>query len=93
VVYRKALLRELSLRGLATQTEVEIQIVYKEFSAGKHRIDIVVGDTVILELKAVSALEDIHTAQALSYLKATGLRLALILNFGGPALVWKRVIR
>jgi GxxExxY protein len=91
-IYRKALLHELSLRGLSAQTEIEIHIPYKNFSAGKHRLDLVVEQHVVGELKAVSALADIHTAQALSYLKATGLKVALVMNFGGSTLVWKRLI-
>jgi GxxExxY protein len=62
-IYRKALLHELSLRGLSAQTEVEIHIPYKNLSAGKHRLDLVVEQQVVVELKAVSALADLHTAK------------------------------
>jgi len=74
VIYRNALLHELSLRGLSAQTEVEIHIPYKGILSGKHRLDLIIDQRVVVELKAVSALADIHTAQALSYLKAAGLR-------------------
>jgi GxxExxY protein len=57
-----------------------------------HRLDLVVGDEIILELKAVKALEDIHFAQLRSYLKATGLKVGLLLNFNAPTLLIKRVV-
>jgi len=92
MIYRRALLHELSLRGLSGQTEVEIHVPYKHISAGKHRLDLIVEQQVVVELKAIATLSDIHTAQALSYLKATGLKVAIVVNFGGPTLVWKRLI-
>ena len=92
-IYKNALLCELSLRGLSTQTEVEARICYKNSAIGRHRLDIVVENAVIVELKAVTSLNDLHTAQALSYLTATNLELALILNFGVSSLVWKRLIK
>ena len=92
-IYKHALLHELRLRGLETKTEVEVHIFYKDHHIGKHRLDLLVGDTVIVEIKGVSAINDVHIAQALSYLKATNLELALILNFGGSSLSWKRLIK
>ena len=92
-IYKHALLHELSLRGLRAKTELEIHIGYKNQSIGKHRLDIIVEDTVVVELKAANTIAEIHVAQALSYLKATDLELALILNFGKPSLVWKRLIK
>ena len=56
-------------------------------------MDIIVSDLVIVELKAVAAINDLHIAQAISYLTATQLEVALVLNFGGTSLSWKRVIR
>jgi hypothetical protein len=58
--------------------------LYKGQEVGEGRIDVLVGSLVVLELKALPALDRIHTAQRLSYLKATGLRLGLLLNFGQP---------
>src|SRR5262245_58389327 len=92
-IYKQSLLHELGLRGLQTKTEVEVHISYKERRIGKHRLELLVGDTVIVEIKGVSAINDIHIAQTLSYLKATNLELALILNFGGSSLSWKRLIK
>jgi GxxExxY protein len=93
VIYRNALLHELGLRSVSAQTEVEIHIPYKAMSVGKHRLDLVIENQVIVELKAVAALSEVHTAQALSYLKATGLEVALLMNFGSPTLIWKRLIK
>lgn len=92
-IYQRALLRELSLRGLGAETETLITIAYKGEVVGRHRMDVIVSGQVIVELKAVSEIAGIHVAQALSYLKATGLHVALILNFGEPSLTWRRVIQ
>ena len=92
-IYKNALLHELSLRGIQTQVEEEVCIAYKNRTVGKHRLDIIANGTVIIELKAVPAISDLHIAQSLSYLTATRLELALILNFGGPSLSWKRLIK
>jgi GxxExxY protein len=92
-IYKHALLHELSVRGLATQTELELIVSYRSFPVGKHRLDSLVEGTVIVELKAVAALNELHRAQVISYLMATGLELALIINFGAPQLLWKRLIK
>jgi GxxExxY protein len=91
-IYQRALLHELHLQGLFTKTEIEIVVEYKDNVVGRHRLDIIVQDTVVVELKASSAITDVHIAQTISYLRATGLEVALILNFGQPKLVWKRLI-
>jgi GxxExxY protein len=92
-IYKRALLRELAVRGLGAETEKPIEVVYKGQVIGTHRLDILVANTVVVELKAVGSLADIHLAQVLSYLKASRLSVALILNFGEPRLSWKRVIK
>src|SRR5215471_665158 len=91
-VYRNALLHELDLSGLSTKSEVEVQVPYKDLVVGKHRLDIVVENVVIIELKAVNQIIDIHFAQAISYLRATNSEVALIINFGEQSLSWKRLI-
>jgi GxxExxY protein len=91
-IYQQALLHELSLQGFSTEREVGVDIGYKNLTVGHHRIDIIVNKWIILELKAVNAIARIHFAQMLSYLKATGLEVGLILNFGEPKLTFKRVI-
>ncbi len=91
-IYHRALLHELNLRSLFAETEQQIDIHYKDQIVGKHRLDIIVEKTVVVEVKAVNAIADVHMAQALSYLKATNLELALLFNFGQPQLSWKRLI-
>ena len=68
-------------------------MIYKGQSVGVYIADIVVDGKIILELKAMSALNKAHEAQAHNYLTATGLRLAILINFGAPSLQWKRIIR
>jgi GxxExxY protein len=92
-IYKHALLRECQLRALLTQTEVEVPVSYKGFPVGKHCLDLVVDELVVVELKAVNAINDVHKAQTISYLAATGLEVALILNFGAARLLWKRLIK
>ena len=91
-IYRNALLHELHLRGLSFKSEVEVQVSYRDYIVGKHRLDILVEDVVVIELKAVSQIIDIHIAQAISYLRATDSDIALIINFGEESLSWKRLI-
>jgi GxxExxY protein len=79
--YRKSLCHEFDLRGIPHECEVPIDIHYKGKLVGQGRIDILVGGSIILELKVVEALNDVHRAQALSYLKITKLKLVLLINF------------
>jgi GxxExxY protein len=92
-IYQRALQQEILLRGLSTETERQIHILYKGQLVGKHRLDLIVSGIVVVELNAVTSISDAHLAQALSYLKASELELALILNFGEPRLTWKRVVK
>jgi GxxExxY protein len=92
-VYKHSLVHELVLRGLRTATEVEVPIRYKAHLVAMHRLDLVVENAVIVELKVINSLSDIHVAQVLSYLKATNLEIALLFNFGESSLVWKRLIK
>lgn len=62
-IYHRSLLRELKLRGLSTQTELLVEVRYKDECVGKHRLDIVVDNLVIVELKAASAINEVHKAQ------------------------------
>lgn len=80
--YEAALMRELSLRGLNAQNQVELPVVYKGVRCELgYRIDILVEDKIILELKAVQSLTDIHLAQIISYLKLSDKKLGLLINF------------
>ena len=85
-VYEQALCVELELRGIPFECQVPVAVEYKGRSAGQARLDIVVGGRLLVELKAVDALAPIHTTQVLSYLKATGLKLGLLMNFNVPVL-------
>ena len=92
-VYQTALERELRLRGMSFEAQKRLPVVYKGAVVGDYIADIVVDDKIILELKAVSTLNKAHEAQAHNYLAATGLRLAILYNFGAASLEWKRFIR
>ena len=85
-VYEEALCIELELRGIPFVRQQPIAVSYKGRPVGEARLDLLVGDTLIVELKAVDAVFGVHTAQVLSYLKATGHRLALLINFNVPVL-------
>lgn len=90
-VYQDALAREFSLRGIPFEREVELTVLYKgEPLASKYRADFICYGEVIVELKAINALSGVEEAQVLNYLKATGKRRSLLINFGAPALQSKR---
>ena len=80
-VYRKALLVELGLRGLAAKSERKVGVLYKDVEVGTHRYDVLVEDKVVIELKSVEALHSRHQAQLVSTLKALGLEVGLLANF------------
>ena len=92
-VYRKALLIELRGAGLRADEGKRVGVVYQGVPAGDFFADIVVADTVILELKAVDALCKAHESQTVHYLTATGLDIGLLINFGAPRLQFKRKFR
>ncbi len=91
-VYENATLHELQRSGLHTASQHRIQVFYDQIVVGDYVADILVEGRVIVELKAAKAIENIHIAQALNYLKATGLKTALILNFGARSLEVKRLL-
>jgi GxxExxY protein len=91
-VYEKALGVALTHRNIQWTSQREIVIIFKGEEVGLHRLDLIVEEQIIVELKAVKALEEIHFAQLKSYLKATGLHIGLLLNFNAPVLVIKRVV-
>ncbi len=86
-IYEEALCLELGLRGIAVQRQVEVDVLYKGHVIKGQRLDLLVEDQVIVELKAVHQLPATVSAQVLSYLKATQLKRALLLNFGKTRLV------
>ena len=81
-LYEKAFMIELHSRGYQVEQRKEVIVKYKDQVIGKHVLDLVVNERIILELKALSEIAPVHKQQALSYLKATGLKLALVINFG-----------
>ena len=83
-VYENALLLELSKKGLKAKSQVPIKIKYKGFEVGDYYADIFVEDQVIVEEKAVESLQKVHEAQLLNYLKATGCKVGLLVNFTYP---------
>jgi GxxExxY protein len=85
-VYENALALELREAGLNVAQQVGVAVTYKDVTVGTYTVDLLVEDTVLIELKAVRALDRIHAAQCINYLKATGLPLCLLLNFGHPRL-------
>ena len=92
-VYQKALVHELNLRGICFEQFKRLPVTYKGMPIGEYEADFVIEGKIILEIKAVSALHPRHEAQAHHYLTATGLRLAILLNFGAESLQQKRVIK
>ncbi|NUQ73133.1 MAG: GxxExxY protein [Polyangiaceae bacterium] len=93
-VYENALAIEFDLRGIPYQRQATFSIGYKGRDVGAGRVDILVERTLIVELKAIERYTDVHVSQAISYLKATGHELALLINFDVPVLMRgvKRVV-
>ena len=93
VIYQRALAIELKGRGISFQREQEMPLFYKHHEVGTRRADFVVESKVLVELKALVALEDVHLAQALNYLTAYNLPVGLRVNFGATRLEYKRLFR
>ena len=91
-VYENALLVELRIRGLKAESQVPIRVFYKENAVGEYIADILVEEKVIVELKTVEKLNKIHEAQLLNYLKATDIRVGLLVNFNHPRAEIKRMV-
>lgn len=94
VIYQRALAWEMKQRDLAFAREIEQDIFYKDLPEpiGTRRADFVVEGKVLVELKAIVQLEDVHLAQALNYLKAYKLEVGLLINFGSKSLTFKRLV-
>ena len=91
-IYEEALKLEFTEHDLTFESQKEIKIKYLDTEIGSHRLDLLVENRFIVELKAVRELNDIHFSQLRSYLKATGLKVGLLLNFAKPTLEIKRVV-
>ena len=92
VVYQRALAVEMESRGLSFAREWEMPIFYKERQVGTRRVDFLVDEKVVVELKAIGELEKVHLAQAINYLEAFRLEVGLLLNFGAAKLEFRRVV-
>ena len=90
-VYENALAYEMRKAGLAVLQQHGVSVMYDGTVVGDYVIDLMVEQSLLVELKAAKALDEVHHAQCLNYLKATGMRLGLLLNFGRPRLEIKRV--
>lgn len=91
-VYENALAHELHKAGLRVQQQHGITVYYDGVAVGEYAADLLVEGVLLIELKAVKDLDDIHLAQCLNYLKATNLRLCLLMNFAKPKLEFRRVV-
>jgi GxxExxY protein len=91
-VYERALLTELGLRGIRATAQASLAVTYKGHPVGVYVADILVEDVLVIELKCVDRLANEHIAQCLNYLRASGLRLCLLVNFQKPKVEWKRLM-
>jgi len=93
IIYQRALAIEMTQKGLGFSREHEMDIFYKGENIGMRRVDFFVRDKIMVELKAIKDLEDVHLAQAINYLEAYGLNIGLLINFGNTSLQFKRVMK
>ncbi len=91
-VYENAMMVACRLAGIKAEQQVPIKVYFKGEIVGEYIADILVEGAIILELKSQDKITDLHRAQTLNYLKATGLKLALILNFGKESLQRERLV-
>ena len=91
VIYQRALAIEMKNKNLQFMRELEIPIYYQDIEVGRRRVDFLVDDKILVELKAVAQLEKIHLAQGLNYLEAFKMEIGLLINFGTTKLEFKRL--
>jgi len=91
-VYERALLKELATRGLSARSQVVFLVTYKGDPVGEYRADLIVEDALAVELKCVDCLATEHLAVCINYLKASNLKLALLVNFQHPKVEWRRIV-
>lgn len=92
VVYKRALIIELRKLGISCREEVVRDIIYEEKTIHKRRLDMLVEDVVLVELKAIKEIDNAEMNQILNYLRVFQIEVGLLLNFGGPSLFFKRYI-
>ncbi|NOY99106.1 MAG: GxxExxY protein [Chloroflexi bacterium] len=91
-IYERALVFELEKRAIPFEKQKIIEVVYKGQSLGTYHLDLVVDNKIILELKAVAGLNDLFKQQLLSYLRATNIRLGVLINFGSQRVEYVRIV-
>ena len=91
VVYQRALSIELNLQNIAHEREKEMSLQYKGYDIGTRRVDFFVDEKIMVEIKALINLEDVHLAQAMNYVEAYNMDIGLLINFGAKSLQFKRV--
>ena len=91
MIYQRCLAIEMNRAGLSYGREVDVGIFYDGYPVGSRRADFIVGDRVVVELKALTALENVHIAQARYYVVAYGYEVGLLINFGAESLEYKRI--
>jgi GxxExxY protein len=93
VIYQRALAIEMTLENLRYEREKEMPIHYREHYIGTRRVDFFVENLILVELKALIKLEDVHLAQAINYLEAYHMQTGLLINFGAKSLEFKRIFK
>ena len=93
VIYQRAMVVEMTQQALEFSREHPMKIYYKGVEIGDRRVDFFVEEAVMVEIKAIARLEDVHLAQAINYLEAYGLEVGLLINFGSQSLEFKRVMK
>lgn len=91
VIYQRALSIEMNMQGILHEREMEMPLKYKGYDIGTRRVDFFVEEMIMVEIKAIINLEDVHLAQAMNYVEAYNLEVGLLLNFGAKSLQFKRV--
>lgn len=91
-VYENALVIELRQRGLKIERQKPITVYYKTEVVGEYQADLIVEEAVLVELKCVEKMIGAHYSQLANYLKATGIKVGLLINFGASSLEWKRMV-
>ena len=91
VVYQRALSIEMNMQSISHEREKEMPLQYKGYDIGTRRVDFFVEEKIMVEIKALTQLEDVHLAQAMNYLEAYNMEIGLLINFGAKSLQFKRV--
>jgi len=91
-VYENALFYEIQKAGLSVQQQYPLKVRYEGIVVGDYVADLLVDHKVLVELKAIDSLDSIHLAQCLNYLKATGIKICLLINFGRPRIEIRRIV-